>query len=58
MSSENPNEQKKESDGIAQALKEILNELKEINVSLRSIARSQANQSTMQRAVVEKNKKI
>ena len=57
MNSDNPNEQKKDTENIAQVLKEILNELKEINVSLRSIARSQVNQSSMQRAVVEKNKK-
>lgn len=57
MNSNNPDEQKKEADDIARVLKDILNELKEINVSLKSIARSQANQSTMQRAVVEKNRK-
>ena len=57
MNSDNANEQKKEADDIAQVLKEILNELKEINISLRSIARSQANQSTAQKAFQEKNKK-
>lgn len=57
MASNNPDEQKKEVDDIAQVLKDILNELKEINVSLRSIARSQANQSTVQRSFLEKNKK-
>jgi hypothetical protein len=57
MSSDNPQEQKKGADDIAQVLKEILNELKEINVALKSIARSQAHQSTVQRSFIEKNKK-
>ena len=57
MNSENNYEQQHQMESVAQVLKEILNELKEINVSLKSIARSQANQSSMQRAVVEKNRK-
>jgi hypothetical protein len=57
MASDNPNEQKTEVEDITLVLKEILNELKEINVSLKSIARSQAHQSTVQRSFLEKNRK-
>ena len=41
----------KSAEEIAGVLREILNELKEINFSLKSIARSQANQASVQKSL-------
>jgi hypothetical protein len=39
---------------VVQVLRDLLSELKEINTSLKSIARSQANQTSVQKALGSK----
>jgi hypothetical protein len=54
MSEKESNQGDAETKEIAAVLRDILSELKELNTSLKSIARSQANQTSVQKAYSSK----